>query len=91
MRIIEEYRHNDTVAYLKEQNDGRYTINVGSKYDSGSDLWFSTEATNEESAKGWFREFLRVWFSDKDYLDKIDELNDMDIYKLDSKEIEEYE
>ncbi|MFX0183352.1 MAG: hypothetical protein ACFE95_09760 [Candidatus Hodarchaeota archaeon] len=90
-KILEEKIVDQEVAYLKKQSDGRCTINAGSIFDSGHDNWFSTEATTEEGAKEYFKHFVEIWFDySMDSEDKQDKLNDMDIYSLESSEIQNY-
>jgi len=89
--LLERYQKDQTVAYLKRQMDGRYTINTGLIHDSGYDIWFSTEATTEKGAKQYFNIFKEIWFrSDVFSLDKTDALSEIDIYQLDGSEIQNY-
>ena len=85
--LLEQYQEGKTIAYLKRQLDGRYTINVGSIYDSGYDNWFSTEATTEKGAKEYFNIFKGIWFC---CVFSFDKLSDVDIYQLDDLEIQNY-
>lgn len=79
--IISRVERYNQVAYLKRQEDGRYTINAGSKWDSGWDNWYSTEATSLAQAKAIFKHFIKIWFSETmDAEDKDEELSDMDLY-----------
>jgi len=91
--LLEHFENKETlqVAYLKRQLDGRYTINIGSVFDSGYDNWFSTEATTERGAKQYFNIFKEIWFNDSiDSITKLDKLSDHDIYQLDDSEIQNY-
>ena len=89
--LLERYQDGQKVAYLKRQMDGRYTINVGSIYDSGYDAWFSTEATTEKRAREIFNIFKKIWFrKDVFSFDKTDALSDANIYQLDDSEIQDY-
>jgi hypothetical protein len=93
MQIIEEYQTGDRIAYLKQQDDQRYTINSGIIYDSGFDTWYSTEATTLEIAKQIFQDFIEIKYNTPK-LDAEDieyKLFDIDINSLDSEEIENYE
>jgi len=89
--LLERYQKDQTVAYLKRQLDGRYTINAGSVFDSGYDYWFSTEATTEKGAKQYFNIFKEIWFDNSiDSITKSEKLSDADIYQLDDSEIQNY-
>lgn len=89
--LLERYQKNQKVAYLKRQLDSRYTINVGSVFDSDYDDWFSTEATTEQEAKEIFNIFKEIWFKNDVFsFDKMDVLNENDIYQLDESEIKNY-
>ena len=88
---LERYQKNQEVTYLKQQLDGRYTINVGSVFDSGYDNWFSTEILNEKEARECFNIFKEIWFDNSiDSITKLDKLSDVDIYQLDNSEIQYY-
>ena len=95
MKRINKWKQENNVAYLKLQDDGVYTINAGNIYTSGNDVWFSTEATNEEEAIKIFDSFVNIWFNTpdmiSDYMTKEDIsihdiLNDNDIYLIDPSE-----
>ena len=89
--LLERYQKDQTVAYLKRQLDGRYTINAGSVFDSGYDYWFSTEAITEKGAKQYFNIFKEIWFDNSiDSITKAEKLSDADIYQLDDSEIQNY-
>ena len=91
-RILREYKVGNQVAYLKRQSDGRYTINTGSRFDSGYDTWFHTEATSDSNARGIFRVFITTWFGSMDDNEtRLDELSDYDIYTIDISEYDDYE
>ena len=81
--IITKSKRGTQIAYLKRQEDGRYTINAGTIHDSGYDTWFSTEATTVTQAKDIFKGFLKIWFSETDTMEKFDELDDVDVYTID--------
>ena len=89
--LLERYQKDQTVAYLKRQLDGRYTINAGSVFDSGYDYWFSTEAITEKGAKQYFNIFKEIWFDNSiESITKSEKLSDADIYQLDDSEIQNY-
>lgn len=81
-KIIAKAVRGNQVAYLKRQEDGRYTINAGHKLD-GYDVWFSTEAISTAQARAYFKYFLKVWFSKTmDAEDKFDKLSERDLYTM---------
>jgi hypothetical protein len=93
-KIILRFPSDSQIAYLKRQEDGRFTINSGLKGDSGYDTWYSTEASNEKQAKEYFEYFKEQWgklLDEKiDPMEFDDKLTDKDIYRLDESEMEEY-
>ncbi len=92
-KIIDKIKVGDNVAYLKKQDDGRFTINAGHTWDSGWDMWFSSESVNEKQAKSEFKDiFIDLWFDPSIFIqDKLDLLHQYDIYTLDQSEIEDYD
>jgi len=86
-KIVDRFSVGDKVAYLKRQENGTYTINSGSRYDSGNDSWFSTEATNEKDAKKIFAKYTELYKQTNenklDWEDFYDKLSEMDISELD--------